>query len=644
MFTRGNNPWIDAITYNARWSASSLVPLYLRISILQPSDQSVYDLGSLAWYESRSTSGAWITDGNPIGKVSKPAQRAIKEGYRTWSDVANIQFEFIDDPMQSDVFVTFAKYINGGVKDNGRVSLGSHSGLLVTRLISAVDTQFGVEIGDRQILGSNPEPSTLPLALDLNYHIYRGADRFNTSFLETIIHEVGHGIGMSHPHDSGLGSVPSGIFPGLQAEDSYAANGTGLFGLNQNVYTIMSSNSRVDSNGSPDEVYAVTPMALETLSAQIKYGINTSTRAGDDVYSLYERTLPDRKAWTCIWDSGGTDTISAKGLTSGVVISLRPAEMNTERPETGMPQEQYAWPSAWSDYRIAIDYLVNSSSSQPGALLGSGIRQAFIFSTLLEQLAGYDREVGADLSGQMKESLGRLSDSLLTIYEPYGFNAAYALLERGEFLPDDAPKAVKHALASSAKELKFLRETLNLEFLFEALPEFIETSSFASISIDDYFKGLSDAEKLQADIQLRSAKGVAGYLSELRRNEVSNLLVSERPGGGFTIAAGVTIENAIGGKGDDVITGNSVNNRLSGKQGDDLIHPYIGSNRLNGGAGVDTANLDSGLGDLRFQDLLFEQGEKWLKVVMGDSGEINRLKNIEFVQFAGETYSVESLL
>jgi len=155
---------------------------------------------------------------------------------------------------------------------------------------------------------------------------------------------------------------------------------------------------------------------------------------------------------------------------------------------------------------------------------------------------------------------------------------------------------------------------------------------------------LSDSEKLQADIQLRSAKGVAGYLSELRRNEVSNLPANERPGGGFTIAAGVSIENAIGGKGDDVITGNYVNNRISGKQGDDIIRPYIGSNRLNGGAGVDTVNLDSGLGDLRFQDLLFEQGEKWLKVVMGDSGEINRLKHIEFVQFAGETYSVESLL
>ena len=39
----------------------------------------------------------------------------------------------------------------------------------------------------------------------------------------------------------------------------------------------------------------------------------------------------------------------------------------------------------------------------------------------------------------------------------------------------------------------------------------------------------------------------------------------------ISIARGVTIENAIGGLGNDTITGNDANNILNGKSGDDVI-------------------------------------------------------------------------
>ena len=195
---------------------------------------------------------------------------------------------------------------------------------------------------------------------------------------------------MSHPHDGGLGCVPSGIFPGLQDYDPYASTGTGLYGLNQNVYTIMSYNDLDFTNIDPDKIHAVTPMALELLASQIKYGPNLTTRLGDDTYRLIDRTKPDRKAWASIWDTGGNDTISAKGMNFGVEISLRAAEMNAQRPETGMPQEQYYWSSHWSKYQIALDFLVNTESSQPGALLGSGVKKSFTYTTILDELTGLD--------------------------------------------------------------------------------------------------------------------------------------------------------------------------------------------------------------------------------------------------------------
>jgi serralysin len=55
---------------------------------------------------------------------------------------------------------------------------------------------------------------------------------------------------------------------------------------------------------------------------------------------------------------------------------------------------------------------------------------------------------------------------------------------------------------------------------------------------------------------------------------------SSLPGGQFVIAAGTVIENAIGGDGDDVLTGNAANNIFRGNRGNDSI---------DGGAGIDTA-------------------------------------------------------
>ncbi|MFO1199532.1 MAG: putative Ig domain-containing protein [Burkholderiaceae bacterium] len=60
------------------------------------------------------------------------------------------------------------------------------------------------------------------------------------------------------------------------------------------------------------------------------------------------------------------------------------------------------------------------------------------------------------------------------------------------------------------------------------------------------------------------------------------------------IAFGVTIENAIGGTGDDVIVGNDAINRLDGHGGADTITGGKGADVLVGGAGNDTFVCDSG--------------------------------------------------
>lgn len=73
--------------------------------------------------------------------------------------------------------------------------------------------------------------------------------------------------------------------------------------------------------------------------------------------------------------------------------------------------------------------------------------------------------------------------------------------------------------------------------------------------------------------------------------------------GGFTIANGVTIENALGGAGNDVLNGNDAANRLLGRGGNDAVDGGGGADTLVGGAGRDTLTGGSGADRFLYQAL-----------------------------------------
>src|SRR3546814_12994062 len=54
------------------------------------------------------------------------------------------------------------------------------------------------------------------------------------------------------------------------------------------------------------------------------------------------------------------------------------------------------------------------------------------------------------------------------------------------------------------------------------------------------------------------------------------------------LAQGVTVENAIGGSGSDLLIGNAVANELKGGAGNDILWGAGGADKLWGGSGSDT--------------------------------------------------------
>ena len=159
--------------------------------------------------------------------------------------------------------------------------------------------------------------ATTPLISDTNYFVIQRSLESGDDLLpgsptfSTAVHEIAHGLGLSHPHDSGLGIAGSGVFPGLVPNDAFAVHGEGVYGLTQSPFTIMSykrgyADRYITSASQANVDVTSTPMALDVAVAQLKYGTNRKTRSGNTTYAL------DPSKWITIYDAGGEDWVDAK--------------------------------------------------------------------------------------------------------------------------------------------------------------------------------------------------------------------------------------------------------------------------------------------------------------------------------------------
>lgn len=146
----------------------------------------------------------------------------------------------------------------------------------------------------------------------------------------TMLHEVGHSLGLAHGHETTYGgAIPSD--------------------MNSMEFSVMTYNSYVGSIGgaytNSDGDYAQSLMMLDIAAIQRLYGADYSTNATDTTYSFSTATgamfvdgvdaiaaaglttyAGSDTIFRTIWDGGGIDTYDFSNYTTSLGVDLRPGE------------------------------------------------------------------------------------------------------------------------------------------------------------------------------------------------------------------------------------------------------------------------------------------------------------------------------
>lgn len=218
-------------------------------------------------------------------------------------------------------------------------------------------------------------------------------------YFSTLLHELGHGMGMAHPHDNGgHSSIMRGAGTPPVTEGGAIGGGYGDFDLSQQVFTVMSYNDgwATSPYGQPRSggitgtqvdhygwVASLSPLDIAVI--QDKYGVNEDWAKGDNTYLIKDFNGPGN-SYTSIWDAGGTDQIVYNGA-ADAYIDLRPATLQYE--EGGGGRVSYAW-GLYGGFTIANAVTIENAQGGSGndTLIGNDAANRLTGSAGNDALSG----------------------------------------------------------------------------------------------------------------------------------------------------------------------------------------------------------------------------------------------------------------
>ncbi|SEJ40244.1 Matrixin [Sphingomonas sp. OV641] len=272
-----------------------------------------------------------------------------------WDDLISISFQ---ETKSGSADITFGNTSTGGAQAYAYLPFGDVDDAAYNEAYSFEEVgRLGGDVWIDGFVSSNFFPLT-----DSYYAV------------TTMIHEIGHAIGLSHPGDYNATDDDDG--DGVPDPITYANDA--FFAQDSRQYSIMSYFDAYETGAQHIDftlanfAYAATPLVHDIAAIQAIYGVDTTTRTGNTTYGFnsnadrdaYDFTLNTRPIVT-IWDAGGRDTIDFSGWDTPSIIDLNEGafssgggviefpsleEVNANRAALGFAprtQEQY-------DYYVAL--------------------------------------------------------------------------------------------------------------------------------------------------------------------------------------------------------------------------------------------------------------------------------------------------
>lgn len=234
------------------------------------------------------------------------------------------------------------------------------------------------------------------------------ADNFDLSpggyGFTTLVHETGHGIGLSHPGDYNFGSGG----PITYADSAEYFQDSAQFSI-MSYFHAGNTGATGFVNWSTGGYYQnpQTPMVHDIAAVQAMYGADTTTRTGDTTYGF--NSTADREVFDftqninpflTIYDAGGHDTLDLSGWTVDSVLDLREGHYSSgygEQPVAaelnalyGLNLPQEFWDALYAGQTANPGFLSDNIGIAYGTVIEDGVTGS-----------GHDTLIGNDVDNRL---------------------------------------------------------------------------------------------------------------------------------------------------------------------------------------------------------------------------------------------------
>ncbi len=456
-------------------------------------------------------------------------------------------------------------------------------------------------------------PSTYFYGSDIYLHIYDANKTLadGTYGALTLIHEIGHALGLKHPFDheqAGEGGIADA--PYLTGEEE------------SSTWTVMSY-----TKSSAQYYLKYSPLDIAAL--QYIYGPSKTSRTGNDIYSISSATT------NFIWDGAGLDVIDASATNQAVTIYLTPGYwgfIGAKKADKITSAGQIT-----VNFGSVIEGVVGSNYDDHlyGNEYGNNLNGGAGNDTLCGGLGDDTLDGGSGVDSATYDD--KFADCTITLS---GTNYLVRTKSNGT----DTFKNVE--------QLVFSDKTVSISSLDFVPPTIALSSNSLSLSASQTATITFTLSEASTNFAAGDITVTGGTLSNFSGSGTTYTALftpaaNSTTNGVVRVASGVFTDAAGNANADGSDTNNTVTmsvntvpvgKKIEGTTGNDIMTGTSGNDTLDGGAGTDTASWSHASSNYQ----LTATPTGWKVADKTGANGTDTITNIEKLQFADRTVIIES--